>query len=344
MHRQTDDKKFIKLSSGLRNIDVHVSLKSTQRRSTSTKTNRMLAEKSSEVRRTVNNDIHHRKDERKLIEMSFFSNCDFINPDDVLPLSENRPSFTEKNTASQDTVCNMCNLLGENSDELSRPLEQSEQPREKKVTFMFECTETNPQLKRADLTAPIRRQNFRNSYSKGNKSTANSSKDTNDETIPLKTPDLAEPAETTPATSAVVSDSASSRPVNKRIVSANTDRVKLCTTKRKLKSCRSRSFHKSLDSSMVFQQTTRTPFSHKKALKAVHPEVVTMISLEGSQSEENERSDTAKTENIALQDQNLMPNDSKRDTNRDPKCFPSVLIKSRTSDHSPTAGRQSKNK
>lgn len=181
-----------------------------------------------------------------------------------------------------------------------KKVKSQEPTREKKVTFVLDDSKS-PISKRPGLTAQVRRQHFRNSYSKGIKNTTSDSPmDTGSFTV-SKTPSITSEESVDTEVSSSAGHCAFLEPI-KQTLPTTADRLKQHQTmKRKLKSCRSRSFHKSLDSSLAQPQ-----FSCKKPLKAVHPEVVTMISL--VYSEESEPTDTKAVNTPSLTERSALEN------------------------------------
>jgi hypothetical protein len=257
----------------------------------------------------------------------------------VDPIIKNLPSPRKNSPLRVDSSSDLVNASvsmeeiyrGKNKN--SNVLE--EQCREKKVTFVLET------FKKPCLNAQIRRQNFRNSYSKGSKigsvqKTVDSYIDAELSESPLSS--RLSPGAQMLEEGADLKFSTAGLGASPR--SVNVDRLKQqqTTNKRKLKSCRSRSFHKSLDSSFVHQDTISRFSYNKKPLKAVHPDVVTMISLvqpEDADAELNNISKTPSASAIPEIDVSTLVN-SEDDDDRNGGVHKPILTKVNQSDQSIT--------
>ncbi len=131
---------------------------------------------------------------------------------------------------------------------------------EKRVTFAND-------LPNRRIDAETRRLHFRNSYSKIGKSrSAREKQNSLDETPSVRFSEYGSWAERTPEVDGE----------KHSYTSANLS--KQSSIKRKLKSCRSRSFHKSLDSSSAVENIVET-YSYAQPSRRTQAEVVTMVSL-----------------------------------------------------------------
>lgn len=247
---------------------------------------------------TVNSFEPFRKSERKSIDI--FLSRGFINQNEIL-LSEKKNNFSKvidsdvkrelesmeqssgTFTSASDSITDDEHSAFSSKSEIP-DYELSEQFRnEKKVTFSVE-----PVINKT-LTAETRRHNFRNSHSKFSKNTSSF-------TPAEKSSDTKATSATGSATSNECQEAETrsrtflSPSITKQV---SIDKQKETTTKRRLKSCRSRTFHKSLDNSSVYQTITETlPFI--KALKT-NPEIETMVSLINGEEKKNDDSENTET-------------------------------------------------
>lgn len=249
-------------------------------------------------RSTVNSFEPFRKSERKSIDI--FLSRGFVNQNEILPSQKKNNLPKVIDSVVKRKLENMEQSFGTftsafdftTDDEHSAFSSKSEIPdyelpeqfrNEKKVTFSVET------VKSKTLSAETRRHYFRNRHSKFSKNTS------------LFTPaEKSSDTKSTSATSSATSNErleAETRPriflspsITKQV---SIDKQKETTTKRRLKSCRSRTFHKSLDNSSVYQTITETlPFV--KPLKT-NPEIETMVSLINGEEKKNDDSENAET-------------------------------------------------
>lgn len=240
-------------------------------------------------------DCKNRLEESKKKSIDIFLSRNFIEPTDILP-SPNRPklsllkSFGTSFTKHEPEKCPDLPIIEDDKKEEIEPDNKSE----KKVTFAADLNKKT--------NAETRRMNFRNSYSKRyttNFSFSSPRLETQTSIGKCPTPKV-EPTNaikrgnslTLAENTEELRNLACTSPCFKQPI--QTDKMKQFAVKRKLKSCRSRSFHKSLDSSSVIENFDT--FSFRKPLKSQNAEVVTMVSLIVS-NEDHDSDETTKARN-----------------------------------------------
>lgn len=252
-------------------------------------------------------EAKNKLEESKKKSIDIFLSSNFVHPVDILPSYRNPKLSLLKSFASASFAAAVDKPEPDSNEDYfagDRETAQIEESiaadikNEKKVTFAADLSKP--------MNAETRRLNFRNSYSK--RYTTNFSfssprlerqTSVNKCSIPkadvgstVKRGNSLSLAENNDeSTTTVTCASSSPLPLFKQPVQPidqqQTDKMKQLTIKRKLKSCRSRSFHKSLDSSSVIKNFDT--FSFAKPAKSIqNNDVVTMVSLIVSNEEDND--------------------------------------------------------
>lgn len=220
--------------------------------------------------------------------------------DDEIDFKNSNTFYGNQCISLVDNDFSKCELNIEIGEIGNENLKQNLYRNEKKVTFAAEVFE------KKKLDAETRRLNFRNGHTKWNKNGILSRKEI--ENVGNSTSqNVFEFVHQFPTCMNSVS---SNENIDNKMESINCDfdsqfkqtnlinKAKSLSVKRKLKSCRSRSFHRSLDNSCVTQ--SMDTYTLIKSLKPNQTEVVTMVSLLTSNKEQNnEIGATFSTENNA---------------------------------------------
>ncbi|XP_065225652.1 dentin sialophosphoprotein isoform X2 [Planococcus citri] len=321
LHKRSNSLQSLNTIDTQNNIDERAKLSAKPRRIAWASSKTCSADKSfeaavetwnpSEVLDQVEPCVEYRNklEESKKKSIDIFLSRNFIDPMDILPSNRNpRLSLMKSFTSSFNVTVDK--YEPESSENASVQIDEqisNDGKSEKKVTFA-------PDLGESANNAEIRRMNFRNSYSKrystnfsfSSTSTSSSSRLERQTSVgkcstpkceltrsAMKRGNSLSSAENTDELAQIAcgptSPSPSPSPLFKQPmqpISQQSDKMKQqLIIKRKLKSCRSRSFHKSLDNSSVIENFDT--FSFTKPLKSnQNSDVVTMVSLIVSNDED----------------------------------------------------------